>query len=42
VIQSVDEKAVPATVAVVQLSAPVASVDWVQVLTSPAPAAAGS
>ncbi len=36
VIQSVDEKAVPATTAVVQLSAPVASVDWVQVLSQPA------
>nr|WP_221629875.1 MULTISPECIES: rod shape-determining protein MreC [unclassified Synechococcus] len=42
VIQSVDEKAVPATVAVVQLSAPVASVDWVQVLTRQGPAPAGS
>ncbi|MCT0218909.1 rod shape-determining protein MreC [Synechococcus sp. CS-1329] len=42
VIQSVDDKAVPATLAVVQLSAPVASVDWVQVLTRQGPAAAGS
>jgi rod shape-determining protein MreC len=42
VIQSVDEKAVPATLAVVQLSAPVASVDWVQVLTRQGPAPAGS
>jgi rod shape-determining protein MreC len=41
VIQSVDVKAVPATLAVVQLSAPVASVDWVQVLTNRGPAPAG-
>ena len=33
VIQSVDDKAVPAPEAVVQLSAPVDAVDWVQVLT---------
>jgi rod shape-determining protein MreC len=42
VIQSVDEKAVPAPVAVIQLSAPVDAVDWVQVLvkaTPPAPSA---
>ncbi len=32
VIQSVDEKAVPAAAALVQLSAPVGSIDWVQVL----------
>jgi rod shape-determining protein MreC len=32
VIQSVDERAVPATDAVVQLSAPLDAVDWVQVL----------
>ncbi|MCP9771993.1 rod shape-determining protein MreC [Synechococcus sp. Tobar12-5m-g] len=32
VIQSVDEKGVPAPSAVVQLSAPVGSIDWVQVL----------
>jgi rod shape-determining protein MreC len=31
VIQSVDDRAVPATEAVVQLSAPVDAVDWVQV-----------
>ena len=31
VIQSVDDRAVPATEAVVQLSAPVEAVDWVQV-----------
>jgi rod shape-determining protein MreC len=41
VIQSVDDKAVPATLAVVQLSAPVASVDWVQVLTRREAAPAG-
>ena len=33
VIQSVDDRAVPATEAVVQLSAPVQAVDWVQVRT---------
>ncbi|MCT0225013.1 rod shape-determining protein MreC [Synechococcus sp. CS-1328] len=33
VIQSVDDKAVPAPEAVVQLSAPVDAVDWVQVVT---------
>ena len=32
VIQTVDERAVPATDAVVQLSAPLDAVDWVQVL----------
>ena len=31
VIQSVDDRATPATEAVVQLSAPVEAVDWVQV-----------
>ncbi|NQV11363.1 MAG: rod shape-determining protein MreC [Cyanobacteria bacterium] len=37
VLQSVDDKAVPAPTAVVQLSAPVGAIDWVQVLvTSPA------
>jgi rod shape-determining protein MreC len=35
VIQSVDEKAVPAPTAVVQLSAPVEAIDWVQVLVQP-------
>ncbi len=33
VIQSVDDRAVPATEAVVQLSAPVQAIDWVQVRT---------
>lgn len=35
VIQSVDDKAVPAPTAVVQLSAPVEAIDWVQVLVQP-------
>ncbi len=39
VIQSVDEKAVPAPTAVVQLSAPVEAIDWVQVLVQPRQAA---
>lgn len=39
VIQSVDEKAVPAPTAVVQLSAPVEAIDWVQVLVQPREAA---
>ena len=33
VVQSVDEQQVPAPDAVVQLSAPVDAVDWVQVVT---------
>ena len=39
VIQSVDDKAVPAPTAVVQLSAPVEAIDWVQVLVQPRQAA---
>ncbi|MCT0214586.1 MULTISPECIES: rod shape-determining protein MreC [unclassified Synechococcus] len=38
VIQSVDEKGVPALTAVVQLGAPVGSIDWVQVLVQAPPA----